>query len=1139
MRKQSGTIVYSPSDLIRFLASPYSSWMDRYHLERPGTLVPDEDSEDRKLIARTGDEHERSTFEEFKGSIPGLVSIPTTDFETARAATLAAVKARAPVIYQAALGDERFAGYADFLILGDDGRYRVWDTKLARSPKPYYAIQLCCYSEMLAATTGEPIPERFGIILGSKERVEFRVEDFIHYYRRLRHSFLAMQDGFSGTMADCPEPLPTADHGCWTTRAEAFFSECDHLVRVAGITVGQIKKLRTAGITTMTGLAGASNARVPKLAAETLEKLVAQARLQTETLADRVQKPDALARFELIADNMAYGPVGLSALPPADPGDVFFDMEGYPLVPGGLEYLFGACAADEKTGGLVFFDWWAHSREEEKQAFEAFVDWVYARWRAHPGMHIYHYAAYEVSAIRRLSTRHNTRQDEVDTLLRNEVFVDLYQILRHGLRIGEPDYSIKTVERLYRPERSTAVATAADSIVQYAGWMSARQSPKWSDSLILRSIREYNEDDCRSTAGLAAWLRGLAATGGARSGGASRSASPPSAQPPKELPPEAVRRQEVALALAAKPDDVSQRLAELVDFHRREEKPMWWRMFDRRDATDEELRDDSGCIQGVQAVGGPIIEKQSLVQAYRFDPAQECKLAAGDQSRVMFTHDLGVKFTLVETDLSGGTLRLKIGKKTLTEKFGGRFPSYGSLLPDEYVPAAVIQAALTEVAEEHLSGALHLPAASLLMRTPPSTRLQDAEEETANAAIRVCLTMNGACLVVQGPPGAGKTYTGAHVIEALLEAGKTVGVASNSHKAVVNLMEECGKAMRESGRRLSGLKVGGDDTGPLFTDNPGLRHVEATKDAHGEYAGGIIGGTAWLFTRPEWKGALDFLFVDEAGQVSLANVIAMARCAGNVIMLGDQMQLEQPVQGTHPGDAGLSGLQYALKDLTGSKTDLPMFHAVVPKTYGLFLGESRRMHPSVCRFISEAIYEGRLASHADCACQRIEIAAGLDRHVQKEHGIVLSAVEHDGNIQQSDEEVERVKAILRELLGRPYTASDGTTKPLALSDFLFIAPYNAQVRALQAALPSGARVGSVDKFQGQQAPVCILSLCSSYGEYGSRGLSFILDRNRINVAISRAQCLAVVVADPRIANGPVSTLEEMALVNLLCKVMTQ
>jgi uncharacterized protein len=840
---------------------------------------------------------------------------------------------------------------------------------------------------------------------------------------------------------------------------------------------------------------------------------------------------EALARYEVIADHDGGG---LSALPPPNHADVYFDMEGYPLIAGGLEYLFGACAVDGSGGRLEFHDWWAHTREQEKAAFEAFLDWVFARWRANPGMHIYHYAAYEVSALRRLSIRHDTRQEEVDALLRHEVFVDLYQAVRHGIRIGEPDYSIKTIERFYRPRRSTAVTTAAESIVQYAGWIATGESPDWRRSPILKAIRDYNEDDCRSTVELVAWLRGVAARHGIRCEGAARRLQDEAGRETRELPPEAVRRQELAAALQTRPDPISHRLAELVDFHRREQKPMWWRMFDRADATADELRDDPGCIEGVTADGSPATEKQSLVQTYNFDPAQECKLAVGDRTQVMFAHNLQ-KMTLASLDLERGVLQLKISRKGLNEKFDGRFPVQGSLLPDEFVNAEVIQTALADAAEAHLGGALCASATALLSRRVPSVALQGADEATVDAAVRVCLAMNGDCLVIQGPPGTGKTYTGAHVIKALVAAGKTVGVASNSHKAIDNLLVACGEAMRAEGGELDGVKVLGDDEGRLLEENRRLQYVPATKDARGMFRGGVAGGTTWLFARPEWSGGLDHLVVDEAGQVSLANVVAMARSARNVVLLGDQMQLEQPVQGVHPGDGGLSGLQYALKDLTASKPDEPAFHAVLSPDYGLFLGESRRMHPDVCRFISDSIYEGRLASHPDCARQRIELAPGDRRLIAKECGIAFSGVEHDGNIQQSDEERDRIVAIYRELTGRPYTAADGTTRPLVLDNFLFIAPYNAQVRCLQAVLPAGARVGSVDKFQGQQAPVCILSLCSSYGEYGARGLGFILDRNRINVAISRAQCLAVVVADPRIASTSASSLSEMSLLNLFCK----
>jgi len=208
---------------------------------------------------------------------------------------------------------------------------------------------------------------------------------------------------------------------------------------------------------------------------------------------------------------------------------------------------------------------------------------------------------------------------------------------------------------------------------------------------------------------------------------------------------------------------------------------------------------------------------------------------------------------------------------------------------------------------------------------------------------------------------------------------------------------------------------------------------------------------------------------------------------------------------------------------------------VVPATYGLFLGETRRMHPEICKFISDSIYEGRLSSHPDCAKQEIQIVSRPDRLIDKGNGIVFSEVIHDNNIQKSEEEAERVVNIYKELKGSGYTDFYGKARKLMLEDFLFISPYNAQVRLIKSRLPTEARVGSVDKFQGQQAPVCVLSLASSFGEYGSRGLGFLLDRNRINVAISRAQCLAVVVADPRIAQTAGGSLEQIALLNLFCK----
>jgi predicted RecB family nuclease len=1121
--------------------------MDRFHLEFPDTMTPDSESDDGKLIAQTGVKHEAAVLQDTRELHPEIVEIPRGDAELAKALTLSALQSKSPIIYQAALSDGIFAGFADFIELDASGIYEVWEAKLARSPKAHYAIQLCCYSELLATTLNEPLPQKFGIILGTKDRVEFRVEDFIHYYRRIKASFLQLQNSFTGDVKERPEPLPRADHGRWNSHAKQFFIETDHLMRVAGMSVGQIKKLKKAGIGTVAELVFSAGNPVPKLAEDSRAKLVAQATLQEATRTLRQESPNAPPEYEVLSAISPNGEaIGLAALPLEHRADVFFDMEGFPLKIGGLEYLFGLCTRDKgaSDGKPAFTDWWAHERDEEKFAFEGFVDYVFKRWADNPGMHIYHYAAYEVSAVRRLSTRHDTRQDEVDDLLRNNVFVDLYQIVRHGLRIGEENYSIKSVEHLYRSKRTTEVSNAVGSIVQYARWIESQEGRTCAESPILKDIRDYNEDDCVSTLELEQWLRKVAEEHEVFTAPAAPEAEPEQ-WVPKDPPAGATERAEIAEKLRQVGDNTSTVLADIIDFHRREEKPMWWRLFDRAAATPEELRDDPGCIEGIQAFGEPAPEKLSLVQGYRFDPSQECKLTS-DKS-VVFSHNLNATIGLFSLDGSKGELQLKVSKKMLTQKFEGEFPQHGSLLHYEKIPNDVIQTALTEVVAGHLTGNLHPSAAALVNRRTPCETLQADNETTVEAAIRVAGAMSGGCLVIQGPPGTGKTYTASRVIAQLLAQGKKVGVASNSHKAITNLLAACGADARQTGGRLIGIKVGGDPDDALFKDNPNLTYITSGGEAIGAYAGGIVGGTAWLFTRPEWENVLDYLFIDEAGQVSLANAVAMSRCAANLVLLGDQMQLEQPIQGSHPGVAGLSALQYALMDTAASKPDAPVFHAVVPSNRGLFLGESRRMHPDVCTFISESIYEGRLGSHIDCGKQKIVFSSGNrppapyeatdapNRHVTPEAGIVFCGVEHDGNVQSSEEEADRVREIYNELLGRLYTAQDGTTRALQLEDFLFIAPYNAQVRVLTEKLPASARVGSVDKFQGQEAPVCILSLCCSYGEYGSRGLGFILDRNRINVAVSRAQCLAVVVADPRIASTSAGSIEEMKLVNLFCK----
>ncbi len=1143
MKRIDGQIIYSPSDLVTYLKSPFAAWMDRYELENKGQIVPDELSAEEKLITKTGNDHEEKMLERFRETYgDGLIEIPKRDFAEGNRLTLAALGNRAPMVYQAALQMDQFEGWADFIKLesdgsgsdglGSEGWYQVWDSKLARSPKPYYAIQLCCYSEMLAETLKTEMPKRFGIILGNEEDVEFAIEDFYYYYLQLKHDFLEMQKNFTGDFSDRPEPLPMAEHGRWSSHAEKYFVDTDHLVRVAGIKGSQIKKLNDADIMTMSQLAEASGSKKTKLAQDTLEKLVAQARLQCSTMAERTKNPKAEPCFEILTAQGKNGEaVGLALLPPAHEKDVFFDMESYPLAPGGLEYLFGVCTREivivNGKEKFEFLDWWGHDREGEKRAFEDFIDWVYDRWKSDPEMHIYHYGAYEKTALRKLSTLHDTRQDEVDNLLRNNVLVDLYKIVLGGVRIGEESYSIKSVEKLYFT-RKTDVNTAVDSVVQYANWIESGESRDWKESELLLKIREYNEEDCNSTIGLEQWLCKQA------------DKNKISASANLEIVEQAVigeeieNRNHVIDELREKGDDISLVLADLVGFHRREEKPKWWEFFDRIEMTDQQLQEDADCLVKVEKDGDRVQDGRSWLQTYKFDATQECKLKKG--SEVYFTHSTKRPLTLFSIDRKVGVLQLRATQNYLDANLGGAFPEIGSLVSLKIVRPQPIPDALVDIAQSHIENTLR-PTTRALLERCSSVPLERACEDMVENAKQIVSKMKDGCLVIQGPPGTGKTYTASQMIIELLRQNKRIGITSNSHKAVINLMRACVERSSEAEVKLAGVKGTGEGEINDPELQPFIEFVKGGQQAIAAFTAdkNIIGGTAWLFSHSDICDKLDYLFIDEAGQVPLANAVAMSRAAHNLVLLGDQMQLEQPVQGKHPGYSGLSVLQWMLLDEKRSIPDRPVFHSVVPEHLGLFLSESRRMHSSVCKFISESIYERKLKSHPDCDRQLIgQVDSSGDINV--EHGIVFVPVEHEGNTQQSDEEVNRVLEIWRALLGRDFTDNRGDQRKLTLEDFLFIAPYNAQVRALEDALPKGARVGSVDMFQGQEAPVCIYTLCSSYGEYGARGLEFILNQNRVNVAISRAKCLAVVVGDPRICRSPATKIEEMKLINLLCKI---
>ena len=459
--------MFSPTDLSWFYKSPFVSWMERYSIENPAEKKEIAEDPTMKLLAQKGDEFEAHYLKKLKSEYGNIVEInKKQDFEQAKSDTIKAIKSGADIIYQGALSKGNVRGFTDFLVkvqrpskLGDFS-YEVADTKLARSPKPEYIIQLSSYSEMLSEILGMT-PENFSIVLGSKEKIDFRVDDFAAFYRRFKKAFEVFHNEFDPKCR--PIPQTWESFGVWQECADEILKKSDHLVRIAGISTSQIKKLEKAGINTVELLVNANPSSCPDtLEKSSFAKIIKQATLQNKSIAvGRTQ-------FELrvIDTDQSYG---LQRLPPKCVDDVYFDMEGFPLADDGLEYLFGATFIDH--GQLQFKDWWAVTKDKEKKAFEDWIDWAYARWTKNPMLHIFHYAAYEVTAMKKLMGAYMTREHEVDEFLRHGVFIDLYQVVKEALIVGAESYSIKKLEGLYDFKRKGDVKNAADSNFMFATWI--------------------------------------------------------------------------------------------------------------------------------------------------------------------------------------------------------------------------------------------------------------------------------------------------------------------------------------------------------------------------------------------------------------------------------------------------------------------------------------------------------------------------------------------------------------------------------------------------------------------------------------------------------------------------------------------
>jgi predicted RecB family nuclease len=1092
----------------------------------------DELDESAELITSRGLKHEANHLAHLKSQ--GLsvfdVSDGSRDNQERYQRTLTSMRLGFDVVFQATLLDGDLVGHADFLMkvkgpssLGD-WHYEVADTKLARSPQAKFLIQLAFYSRLLTLAQGHA-PELMHVVLGDNTQRSFRCADYGHYLDALLQRFKVRLNSFDAALAPCdPEPVAHCDTCHWRSHCDAWRTGVDHLSQVAGIQRTQWKKLQVAGVCTMRALATLPEGQViARLQGQTLERIQAQARLQDQA---RVTSKRSLELLPLDEDQRR----GFYRLPEPHRADLFFDMEGNPLEPGGLEYLFGLWFQDgESPGGWQFKAFWAHDRAQERLAFEAFMDFV-SQWREqHPGSHIYHYAAYEETALKRLASQHATREAELDHLLRTHALVDLYKVVREGLRISEPSYSIKYVEHFYRPPREGDVQNAGASIVFYERWRETG-----SEQLLI-DIANYNRDDVKSTQQLRDWLLKLRPeiawfpVGGRH---APQNQSEDEAKPSKALQAEVrlmpYRKRLVdALPLDRTTWTAEQHRQELIyqllDFHRRAQKPEYWALFSRMDLTEEELFDDAECLAGLtqDPANPPYADKRSVVYTYKVPP-QESKLKSGDTCTWAETAELLGPLTLSADGLVA-SVRRNPKKDAL--------PARISIGPSGPIKIDVLAEALFRFADAHLGGIAKYKAQhDLLMRAHPDLKhsrpgqpLVPEGSDILAASLQAVRNMQNTCLYVQGPPGSGKTYTGSRMIATLLKEGKRVGIMSNSHKAIHHLLGKAIDVALEWGVGFSAIKKctqGKPDT--EFT-HEGFHVInEANTEAVAGSDAQLIAGTAWLFADANMDGELDYLFVDEAGQVSLANLLAAGTAARNIVLLGDQMQLSQPIQGVHPGRSGDSALDYLLDG-----------RATIPPDRGIFLATSYRMHPEVCQFISDAVYDSKLLPAPD-NIKRTLLLSSQAHPALRAAGLVHVPMAHEACSQSSEVEAQAVCEIYESALQQHYTDEQGQAHPMSHENILVVAPYNVQVNLLKKRLPPEARVGTVDKFQGQEAELVIVSMTTSGPEDLPRNIEFLFSKNRLNVAISRAKCQAIVLANPELLGVRCQTPEQMALVNTLC-----
>ncbi|KUI15391.1 hypothetical protein AU191_06650 [Mycolicibacterium acapulense] len=1060
-----------------------------------------------KLLQHKGEIHERACLAEYEREGKSIYPVPPRRIDERESFEAWVDRVGDPfdnghdVIYQMPFIHDGIRGIADFVERVEDLEtgevsYEPVDAKLSRvEAKPGHVLQLCFYADAIEAKTGID-PYRMHIWLGSGRCDTLRVNEFRPYWRRLRTQLAAVIDADVNEHT-VPEPCPHCTFCEFAPMCDAHWREQDSLVFIPGIRAPERTVLNEAGAPTITKLSGL-DVQLEGIRPERLQWLIRQAALQVEARLNE-SAPPPFTIIDPVGNNDTGR--GFGRMPRPDDGDIFLDFEGHPFwrADTGLFFLFGLIEQDaERT--WTYRSWWAHSQEEEAEAVASLVQHIAVRHASYPEMHVYHYNHTERSALQSLTALHGVAEEQFGRLVQFGLVVDLLQVARESIQVGAESYSLKCVERLTDYKRTHVIDKGAGAVIQYEKYLESGEAGE------LTAIAAYNEDDVRATRAFRDWLV----------------AHRPSSLP---WPVPSAGDNEVLIS-------IDEQIAQFRVFERETPEYLlgdllgywteeWWaylmpKLADfQRDAAalldDREVITDLTPLGIHSRIGKRGQELAVPAMSFAFPPQILDGFPHGDENVLYSLPDGSWSTTKIDRlDREAGELDLLWGEERAAS---GHLPS--TVVLHTWVRTEVKRLALSDFASRLLDGNSPNQVTEDLLRRKLPRFLASAGPadglfaDDLNEMVEWAQDLDHSYVAVQGPPGTGKTYRAAHMAHALVIGGKRVGITAFSHRAIENLLLEIVKVFDEKGDldQLQGVR---NQPGEKIT-----RFRKGGADVAAEQKFNVVAGTTWLFSNEKLRDApVDVLIIDEAGQLALADALAASTSAKSMILLGDPLQLPHVTQAVHRGGGGRSALEHLLGDT-------PTLSA----NRGPFLPESRRMHPGICDFISEEIYEGRLTYHNNCALQTTVAGTGLRW---------LPAI-HRGNSTASEEEAAIIADQLGRLLDTPWTNFNGKVQPLTAGDFLVVAPYNDQVRTIKRRLQREARtadvpVGTVDKFQGGQAAVVFFSMATSTGADMVRGADFLFSRNRLNVAISRARCLAYLVCTEELLNSRARTVEEMRLI---------